>query len=175
MRNLALAALLLVVPALFGDWPQWRGPARDGVVNFFREPAAWPERLTRKWKIPVGLGHSSPVYAGGRIYVFSRQQDREVVSSVNPEDGKILWSQSYPAPYKMNPAAVKHGEGPKSTPVVAGGKLYTLGISGILSCFDGASGAVRWRKEFSKQFKETSPLFGTAMSPVVDRACSSRT
>jgi len=69
----------------------------------------------------------------------------------------------------MNPAAVKHGEGPKSTPVFAGGKLYTLGISGILSCFDGASGTVRWRKEFSKQFKETSPLFGTAMSPVVDR------
>lgn len=169
MRNLALFALLLVASALRGDWPQWRGPARDGVVASFREPAAWPERLTRKWKIMVGMGHASPIYAAGRIYIFRRQENREVVSSVNPEDGKILWSQSYPAPYKMNPAAVKHGEGPKSTPVFAGGKLYTLGISGILSCFDGASGAVRWRKEFSKQFKETSPLFGTAMSPVVDR------
>ena len=69
----------------------------------------------------------------------------------------------------MNPAAQSHGEGPKSTPVFAEGKLYTFGIGGILTCWDASSGAVRWRKEFSKQYRETSPLFGTAMSPVVDR------
>ena len=92
-----------------------------------------------------------------------------MVSSVNPEDGKVLWSQSYPAPYTMNEAAVKHGQGPKSTPVFADGKLYTLGIGGILSCFDAATGELRWRKEFAKQFPQTSPIFGTAMSPLVDR------
>src|SRR3954452_15797680 len=69
----------------------------------------------------------------------------------------------------MNQVAVRHGEGPKSTTVFADGKLYTLGISGILSCFDAASGAVRWRKDFSGQFKQTSPTYGAAMSPVVDR------
>jgi outer membrane protein assembly factor BamB len=170
MQRMARPALLFALPALFAaDWPQWRGPGRDGALPSFQEPKAWPERLTRKWKTNVGLGHSSPIFASGRIYVISRQQDREVVSSVNPEDGKILWSQSYAAPYKMNSAAVKHGQGPKSTPVFAGGKLYTLGISGILSCFDAATGQMRWRKDFSRQFAHTSPLFGTAMSPVVDR------
>ena len=163
------ALLLLAAPALFSeDWPQWRGPRRDGSLPSFQEPKAWPEKLARKWKIPIGPGHSSPIYAAGRIYVFSRQQNSEVISSVSPENGKIYWSQSYAAPYKMNPAAEAHGEGPKSTPVFAGGKLYTLGISGILSCVDAETGELRWRKEFSKQFPQTSPLYGTAVSPVVD-------
>jgi outer membrane protein assembly factor BamB len=69
----------------------------------------------------------------------------------------------------MNPAAVSHGKGPKSTPVVDNNRLYTLGISGILSCYDAATGKQRWRREFSKTSKATSPLYGTAMSPIVDR------
>ena len=162
-------ASLLLAPLLFSaDWPQWRGPTRDGSLPSFREPKVWPEKLTRTWKIAIGQGHSSPIFAAGKIYLLSRQQDKEVISAIQPEDGKILWSQSYAAPYKVNPAATAHGQGPKSTPVFANGKLYTLGISGILSCFNAASGEVVWRKDFSKQFQQTSPLFGTAMSPVVD-------
>jgi outer membrane protein assembly factor BamB len=163
------AVLLLAASALFSeDWPQWRGPQRDGSIPSFHEPKVWPEKLTKKWTIAIGQGHSSPIFAAGRIYVLSRQQDREAISAVNPEDGKVLWSQSYAAPYKMNPAAVAHGEGPKSTPVFADGSVYTLGISGILSCLNAVTGEVHWRKDFSKQFRQTSPLFGTAMSPVVD-------
>jgi outer membrane protein assembly factor BamB len=163
------ACLLLAAPILFSaDWPQWRGPMRDGSLPSFHEPKVWPEKLTKKWTIAVGKGHSSPIFAASRVYVLSRQQENEVVSSINPEDGKVFWRQSYAAPYKVNPAAVGHGEGPKSTPVFADGKLYTLGISGILSCFNAATGEVLWRKDFSKQFQQTSPLFGTAMSPVVD-------
>ena len=167
--RLKFALLLLAAPILFSeDWPQWRGPMRDGSQPSFHEPKVWPEKLYKKWTTPIGQGHSSPIFAGGRIYVLSRQQDKEVISAVKPEDGKILWSQSYAAPYKMNEAAVKHGEGPKSTPVFADGSVYTLGISGILSCLNAVTGEVRWRKEFSKEFQRTSPLFGTAMSPVVD-------
>jgi len=166
---LKFASLLLVAPVLFSEeWPQWRGPMRDGSLPSYHEPKVWPEKLTKKWTITIGKGHSSPIFAASRIYVFSRQQDNEVVSSINPDDGKVFWRQSYAAPYKVNPAAAAHGEGPKSTPVFAGGKLYTLGISGILSCFNAATGEVLWRKDFSKQFQQTSPLFGTAMSPVVD-------
>jgi len=106
--------------------------------------------------------------AGGKIFVFTRQQGKEIASSIDASSGKVLWQESYPAPYTMNPAAERHGEGPKSTPLLHDGKLYTLGISGILTCWDGATGAVRWRKEFSKQYRQTSPLFGTAMSPVID-------
>jgi outer membrane protein assembly factor BamB len=83
------------------------------------------------------------------------------------DTGKLLWHDTYPTPYMMNPAAVSHGKGPKSTPVFYNDKLYTFGISGILSCYDTATGKVKWRKEFSKQFKATSPLFGAATSPIV--------
>jgi outer membrane protein assembly factor BamB len=122
-----------------------------------------------KWKIDVGFGHSSPVVLGKKVFLQSRQGEQEVASCFDLETGKLLWKDEYTAPYQMNPAAFGHGKGPKSTPVVAGGKLYTLGISGILSCYDTTTGKVKWRKEFSKQFKTTSPYFGTAMSPVVDR------
>ncbi len=151
------------------DWPQWRGPNRDGVVASFTAPKVWPEKLKTIWKVPVGIGHSSPVVVGRRIYVHSRQDENEVVACFDLDTGKQLWRDSYPTPYTMNPAAASHGKGPKSTPVVYNGKLYTLGITGILSCYDTRTGKPRWRREFSKVTKGTSPLFGTAMSPIVDR------
>ena len=150
------------------DWPQWRGPRRDGTISSSTAPATWPEQLKLRWKVTVGGGHSSPILANGRIFVFTRQQGNEVVSSIDSASGKIDWQQSYAAPYTMNPAAERHGPGPKSTPVAADGRLYTFGISGILTCWDAVTGAVRWRKEFAKQYRQTSPLYGTAMSPVVD-------
>jgi outer membrane protein assembly factor BamB len=150
-----------LIPTQAEDWPQWRGPHRDGVVSATAAPGVWPEHLKRRWKVTVGEGHSSPILAVGRIFVFSRQQDKETASSIDPESGKIVWQQSYAAPYTMNPAAERHGPGPKSTPVIADGRLYTLGISGVLTCWDAATGAVRWRKEFSKQYGQTSPLYGT--------------
>src|SRR5208282_3985578 len=147
------------------DWPQWRGPNRDGTAPFI-EPKAWPEKLTAKWKVPVGEGYASPIFAGGRILQFARQGDDEVAMSVDPENGKILWRQSYPAPFEPVNSAARHGKGPKSTPLYYDGRLYTFGISGILSSFDAATGKVEWRKEYGKDFKATWPQFGTSMSPV---------
>jgi outer membrane protein assembly factor BamB len=68
----------------------------------------------------------------------------------------------------VNPAAYSHGPGPKSTPAVAGGRVFTFGISGILSAFDAASGRLLWRKEFAREYPATSPTYGTAQSPLVD-------
>src|ERR1700677_785076 len=97
------------------DWPEWRGAHRDGFV--IEEPKNWPEKLTLKWKVEVGSGHASPVTAPGSIYEFARQGDLETVLSIDPLDGHTRWKQQYPAPYKMNSAAVGHGEGPKATPL----------------------------------------------------------
>ncbi|HEX5735871.1 MAG TPA: PQQ-binding-like beta-propeller repeat protein [Blastocatellia bacterium] len=133
----------------------------------FAAPKAWPEKLTLKWKATVGEGHSSPIVAGNRVYIQTRQGEEEVISAIDLNTGKPLWSERYAVSYVMNPAALGHGKGPKSTPVISGGKLYTLSINGVLSSFDAQTGKLIWRKEFSKDFKATSPLYGTAMSPLV--------
>jgi outer membrane protein assembly factor BamB len=151
------------------DWTQWRGPNRDGIIPASSGAAKpWPEKLKPVWKVIVGEGHSSPIVVGGRVYQFSRQGEREVLAAIDLATGKKLWESGYDAPYQMNSAARGHGKGPKSTPLAAGGKVYTLGISGILTAFDAASGKTLWSHDFRKSYKATSPLFGSAASPVLD-------
>jgi outer membrane protein assembly factor BamB len=159
------AALVFAAAALAANWPQWRGPNRDGVVALERG-GAWPKTLKLRWKVEVGEGHSSPVAAGDRIFLLARKGEDEAAMSLSLDTGKTIWQQTYAAPYEMVAVARAHGKGPKSTSVVDGGRLYTFGISGILSAFDAASGKLAWRKDFSKQYKSTWPAFGTAMSPV---------
>jgi outer membrane protein assembly factor BamB len=167
-RVAVLIVILAPIATLAADWPQWRGPARDGLIAGLTPRASWPEVLKPGWKVTVGIGHSSPVVVGDRVFVFSRAGDEEVVQALDLATGKSLWRQSHPVPYTMNSAATAHGKGPKSTPVADAGRVFTLGITGTLSAFDAATGRVLWRKEFASQFKETSPLYGTAMSPIVD-------
>jgi outer membrane protein assembly factor BamB len=163
-RRAACAGFLVVAVAGWAqDWPQWRGPNRDGVSGVFSQAKAWPEKLKLKWKVNVGEGYSSPVVANGEIYLHTRQGDREVVSCLRAETGQVIWQEGYAAPYTVVPAAAYHGKGVKSTPVVAGGRICTFGISGILSCFDSNTGKLEWRKEFG------SPDYGAAMSPMLDR------
>ena len=145
-------------------WPQWRGPARDGVASAFTVPTTWPAQLTKKWQATVGIGHASPVVAGNRVVVHTRQGNREIVAAYDFDSGKQLWQQGVEAPYTMNPAATGHGPGPKSTPAIADGRVFTLGISGIFSAHDLATGKLLWRKNAPP----TPPEFGTATSPMVD-------
>jgi outer membrane protein assembly factor BamB len=163
-----IVALVTVVGPFTDDWPQWRGPARDGRA-LLPPRSGFPAELSRVWKVPVGEGHSSPVVVGGRAYVFARVGEEEVVHALDLPTGRRVWRQSYPAPYEMNPAARGHGKGPKSTPAWANGRLFTFGIGGILSSFDAATGRLSWRKEFASQLGETAPIYGVAQSPVFDR------
>ena len=145
------------------EWSQWRGSSRDGVAAF-AAPAAWPAALTKRWEVAVGSGHSSPVISGDRVIVHTRQGEREVTRALDLKTGKELWRSDYAAPYTMNSAARAHGPGPKSTPAVANGRVFTFGISGILSAHELASGKVLWRTDAPP----APPEFGTAMSPIVD-------
>ncbi len=167
---LMIGLMLFVSPSVApgaADWPQWRGPNRDGLVSDASIPQTWPKELKLKWKVTVGLGHSSPVVANGRIYVFARQGEEEVLLCLDTATGKQIWGSSQPIAYEMHNAARAHGKGPKSTPVLYGGNVYTLGITGVLSSHDARTGKLKWRREFSQQYPKTSPLFGTAMSPLV--------
>ncbi|MBA3767093.1 MAG: PQQ-like beta-propeller repeat protein, partial [Acidobacteria bacterium] len=143
-------------------------PNRDGVVADFSVPSSWPAELKQQWKVTVGVGHASPLFVDGKVYVFARQGEEEVLLSLDAATGKEVWRAAHAVSYEMHPAARGHGKGPKSTPVYSNGKIYTLGIAGVLSCHDARTGRLKWRKEFSKQYPNTSPQFGTAMSPVVD-------
>jgi outer membrane protein assembly factor BamB len=107
------------------------------------------------------------VVQGDRAFQFSRQGEREVLRALALSTGAVLWEQSYEAPYAMNPAATSHGKGPKSTPLVSEGRIFTLGIAGTLSALDAVTGRVLWRSDYADRFPATSPLYGSAASPMI--------
>jgi outer membrane protein assembly factor BamB len=144
------------------DWPQWRGPNRDGKVSDFKAPAKWPKELTQKWKVTVGSGDASPALVGDRLYVFTRQGAEEVTMCLNAGDGKKIWEDKYEA-QEVTGAARRH-PGPRSTPAVAEGKVVTLGVGGVLSCLDAGSGKLVWRKD---PYPKLVPTFFTSTSPII--------
>jgi outer membrane protein assembly factor BamB len=162
---LAGSSAVLVSQGAGPDWPQFRGPNRDGVIPSFSEPKVWPERLTQAWKVDVGEGYATPILIGNRVFTFTRQGANEVVQALDAGTGKAVWQTRYAAPVNVNPAAQAHGPGPKSTPTFANGRLYTLGMGGIVTAFDAGSGKQLWQKPAGTVL----PLYGTAMSPLVDR------
>jgi outer membrane protein assembly factor BamB len=148
------------------DWPQWRGPSRDGTVAAASTPAAWPESLRRVWRVEVGEGYSSPVVSNGRIFVHSRRDPDEIVTAVDLANGQVVWHQKYTAAFQKNQYAVRMAKGPNATPLVMGNRLFTLGVTGVLTAWDTTAGRRLWTKDFSK-IVDTSKLFcGTSASPL---------
>src|SRR5688500_13276856 len=147
------------------DVTQWRGPNRDGTITGFTAPATWPAQLTQRWKVEVGLGYATPIVVGNRVYVFSRQGDDEVMSALDAASGTVLWRTAYPAPFEMNSAARPHGPGPKSTPIFSNGRLYSIGMTGVVTAFDAASGKQVWQKPAMMPV----PMYTShAFSPVIE-------
>ncbi|HET9527536.1 MAG TPA: PQQ-binding-like beta-propeller repeat protein [Pyrinomonadaceae bacterium] len=164
---LALTFLTSAITINAQEWAQWRGPARDGSVSGKNVPGKWPESFERAWRVDVGEGYSSPVVAGGRVFVHGRRDPEEVVAGINLTDGKVIWQQKYQAVFNKNQYAVQMAKGPNSTPLVIGNRLFTLGVTGILNAWDTATGRALWTRDFSKSI-DTSKLFcGTAASPLV--------
>jgi outer membrane protein assembly factor BamB len=148
------------------DWTQWRGPNRDGAATQFSVPASWPDSLRQAWKIEVGLGYATPLLVGNRIYMFSRQGENEVMSALDPANGNVIWRTSYAAPFTVMNAAAPHGAGPKSTPIFADGKLYSIGMTGTVTAWDAATGRQLWQKPGSP---DNMPRYTThSFSPLVD-------
>jgi len=162
------AAVCQSVSAAEVHWPGWLGPKRDGWVSNFTPPAKWPETLQQKWQIKVGTGYSSPLVASGRVFQQSRQGEDEVVLCVELGSGKVLWQQKYNVPFKIGGGGERHGKGPKSSPVLADGRLFTMSIRGDLSAWAASSGKLLWRSDYGSKFKKRHPFWGASTSPIVD-------
>jgi outer membrane protein assembly factor BamB len=172
MRSRKLAIVIwvfMVFPAATSllsaqDWPQWRGPGRDGKVTGFAVPATWPAQFTQKWKVTVGAGaDSTPALAGDKLYVLARQGGDEVILCLDAATGKELWRNQYPVPAVTGPSARDHS-GPRSSPAVANGKVVTIGVTGIVSCLDAATGRLVWRKD---DYPGGYPVYYTGTSPLL--------
>ena len=182
-RPFALALLALtsaLTSARADDWPQWLGPKRDGVWRESGILAKFPPGGPKvRWRAPVGQGYSGPAVAGGRVYVtdyvlapgakagnpFQKKAvaGKERVLCLDEPTGKLLWQREYEVTYEISYPA-----GPRTTPVVADGKVYTLGAMGDLLCLDAAKGMVLWSKNFPKDLGATVPMWGFAASPLLD-------
>ena len=163
-RRSLLLLSLCVAAAPAADWPQWLGPNRDGSSSETVLP--WKDPLKVLWRKPVGEGHSSPVVAGGKVYLFTKvkDKDQEEISAYDAKSGERLWHTAYDRPSFFS----IFGVGPQATPAVADGRVYTYGVTGILGCFNAADGVERWRVDALKELKAKNLFFGQACSPLVD-------
>jgi outer membrane protein assembly factor BamB len=161
---------LFFLPAclsLAADWPQWRGPVRDGTLPGVTLPERLPEKLPLKWKQPIGGGYGGVAVAGGRVYVMDRQKEPREVERVlcfDADSGKPLWSHSYPVAY----GKLDYGNGPRSTPTVHDGRVYTFGALAHLHCLDAVTGKVLWQVDGVADLKARIPTWGHSCSPLID-------
>ncbi len=156
-----LALALAVAPP--ADWPQFLGPTRDGVTT--EVVPAWTDTPAVAWRLPVGPGHSSPVVSGGVVYHFDQPKGKNAdrLMALELATGKLRWETSYDRPEFKPP----FGDGPRGTPSVVAGKVYTLGGTGVLACWDATTGAVVWQRDTLKDFKADNLVFGVSGSPLV--------
>ena len=163
-----MGALLtaLAVPAVGQnapqDYPQWRGRYGDGSAAAFIAPDKWPDTLTRVWQVEVGEGYATPLVVGDMVYVFTRREGNEVIAALDAATGVERWRSSYPVAYTPSSPTKAHGSGPKATPLFHEGKLFTVGITGILSAFDAGSGKRLWQTDAPAEV----PFYSAAASPV---------
>lgn len=149
-----------------GDWPQWRGPSRDGLsrdTGLLRTwPASGPPLL---WTASgVGIGYSSMAVAGGRVYTLGARGENEIVIALDAATGKPAWNATIGRRFRND-----RGDGPRSTPTVDGNRLYVLGSSGDLVCLDANTGGRIWTINVLRQFAGINPYWGLSESPLVHR------
>jgi outer membrane protein assembly factor BamB len=147
------------------DWPQFLGPTRNGVYSGADLPSSFPKSGLRTiWKKTVGQGFSGPIVADGKLILFHRKQDQETVDCLDASSGAQIWSFAYPTRYRDD---FGFDEGPRSTPAISDGSIYTFGAEGLLHCLDLKTGKKLWHSDTHQQFKVRKGFFGAACSPLV--------
>ena len=163
----AFAAVIICGTLTADDWPQWGGPRRDIVwreTGIVRELPT-EELLPRVWSTPIAEGYSGPAVAAGRVYITDRDLGERVerVLCLDADTGDVLWKYEYEVEY-----AIHFPAGPRTTPTVDNGYVYTIGAMGHLICFDAENGNVIWRQYFPEDFGTRVPTWGMVSSPLID-------
>jgi len=162
---LPLALTLAPSPLFAADWPQLLGPSRDGHSTETKLNWNWPKNGPKVlWKLDCGHGWAGPVVAGERLIFFHRVDDNEVVLCLDPATGQEKWKHSYPTKYTDD---FGFDDGPRATPTVAGGTVFTLGANGDLSAVELATGKPLWHHNVLEEYKASKGFFGAACSPLV--------
>ncbi|MBI4902052.1 MAG: PQQ-like beta-propeller repeat protein [Acidobacteria bacterium] len=149
-----------VLPVIAQDWPQFLGPSRDGI---YTGPGRTPAAMV--WKKAIGAGFAGPVVASGKLIVFYRDGNKEKVEAWNPSTGKVIWSYSYTTGYRDD---FGFDEGPRSAPLVEGGRVYTCGAEGTLSAVSLEDGKKIWSEATMDRFQVRKGFFGAVCAPLVD-------
>ena len=167
LRRFALAILALATigpVAQAEDWPQWRGPQRNGVSAEKDWLDKWPSNgPATAWKAQVGLGFSSFVIAQGRVFTLGHAEEQDTVWCLDAATGKVVWKHSYPAELGDK----YYDGGTTGTPTVAGDRVFTLSRWGDAFCFEAASGKVVWSKNVQKETGAPIPDWGFTGAPLV--------
>ena len=151
------------------DWPQWGGPRRDLVWREAGIVDSLPSgELPRMWTVEIGEGYSGPAVASGKVYLTDRihgeaRDGVERVLCLDAETGDQLWQHVYECLY-----TVSYPAGPRATPLIHDGLVYTVGAVGHLFCLDAESGDVVWSKYFPDDYETRLPTWGTASAPLID-------
>ena len=177
-RPIMFTATVLVATALSNvrstvsgadrEWTGWLGPNRNGWVSDFQPPGQWPKQLEPEWQVDVGTGYASPLVSGNLVYQHAREGDEEVVWCLDLKTGDVKWRQSSSTPFKMGGGGERHGKGPKSSPALGDGRLYTFSITGRLTAWDATAGELLWHRDYASRFGKTHLYWGASTSPLVD-------
>ncbi len=155
-------------PAEASDWPQWRGPNRDGTWNEKGIVKKFTtEQLPIRWRAKISNGYSGPTVAKGRVYVTDRltsPKQLERILCFDAMTGKPIWSYPYDCKYKK----VGYPNGPRAAVTINDNRAYSLGTMGHLCCLDAATGNVLWTKDCAAEYKIKIPIWGIAASPLVE-------
>jgi len=169
----SFAVSLLILSSTFAqDWPQWRGPNRDGTLSV---SAAFPtdlKNLTKAWSVSdLGPSYSGPIVADGMVFTTATVANKtEVVTAYRLEDGTRVWTRDWAGAMSVPFFAAKNGSWIRSTPAYFQGKLYVGGMRDYLVCLDAKTGVVDWKADFTADAKSPLPAFGFVCSPLVDES-----
>src|SRR5579872_379167 len=161
-----VALFALAVAAVAADWPQFLGPNRDGKSPEKGLLDTWPKKGPPPlWSVKVGEGYAGPVVVGKRVVLFHHAGDEEVIECFDTDKGQSQWKFAYPTKYQDQ---LGKGDGPRATPLIAGGKVYAYGPEAVLTCVELASGKKVWQKSLHDQYKMRPSYFGAGTSPLVE-------